>query len=88
LRYGTLPIVRATGGLDDTIDEGVGFKFAGYSGHELMGAVHDALAAWDGRDRWTAMVKRAMRRDFSWHVSAREYGKLYESLHPALGRGA
>ena len=54
LRYGTVPVVRATGGLDDTIDEGTGFKFAEYSGQALLEAVRAAVAAFADRDGWQA----------------------------------
>ncbi len=80
LRYGTIPIVRATGGLDDTIEAGTGFKFWGYSGRELMDCIAVALAAYEDRAGWTATMERAMRQDFSWNVSAREYAALYRRL--------
>ncbi len=80
LRYGTIPLVRATGGLDDTIGEGTGFKFWGYTGSELYDCIRVALDAYHDRDRWLAMVQRAMRADFSWDVSAAEYSALYRRL--------
>ena len=80
LRYGAVPIVRATGGLDDTIDEETGFKFWDYSGTALMGAIQDALAAYRHRDEWTTMMRRGMQKDFSWGASAAEYSKLYRRL--------
>jgi len=80
LRYGTPPIVRATGGLNDTIDEEVGFKFYGYSGTELLGAVKSALAEFRNRDGWIQRMRAGMRRDYSWGTSARHYGQLYERL--------
>jgi starch synthase len=80
LRYGTVPIVRATGGLDDTIDEGTGFKFWAYSGGELLGAVQEALTVYRDRAAWLAMMKRGMRKDFSWSASAAEYVNLYRRL--------
>jgi starch synthase len=80
LRYGTVPVVRATGGLDDTIDEETGFKFQEYSGWALMDAVRQALACWQDRARWTEMVRRGMARDFSWDASAAEYSALYKQL--------
>ncbi len=73
LRYGTVPIVRATGGLDDTIQKGTGFKFGGYTGEELLASIRVALAAYQDRDEWLATVERCMRQDFSWDVSAVEY---------------
>jgi starch synthase len=78
LKYGTVPIVRATGGLDDTIDAETGFKFVHYDGTGLLWAVREALAAWRDRQRWEAMMRAGMARDFSWDRSAREYAALYE----------
>lgn len=80
LRYGTVPVVRATGGLDDTIDEGTGFKFWEYSGAALMDAIQAALTAYRNQDVWTAMMLRGMKKDFSWNASAAEYSKLYRRL--------
>lgn len=80
LRYGTLPVVRATGGLDDTIDEGTGFKFRDYTGPALLSAVRDALQVYDDRDRWAVMVQNAMSKDYSWNSSAAEYSRLYQRL--------
>ena len=80
LRYGTVPIVRATGGLDDTIDEETGFKFDEYSGAALLEAVRAALAAYRDPDKWTAMMLAGMRRDYSWQASASAYSALYRRL--------
>jgi starch synthase len=80
LRYGTVPIVRATGGLDDTVDEGTGFKFQEYSGGALLGGLGAALAVYRNRTEWTAMMRRGMGKDFSWSKSAREYLVLYRDL--------
>jgi starch synthase len=80
LRYGTVPVVRATGGLDDTIDEGTGFKFREYSGEALLDALGTALKAFGDRSRWVAMMRRGMRRDFSWSSAAVEYLALYQRL--------
>ena len=80
LRYGTVPVVRATGGLDDTIDEGTGFKFWDYSGAALMGAIQAALSTYQDQDLWSAMMRRGMQTDFSWDASAAEYSKLYRRL--------
>ena len=87
LRYGTLPIVRATGGLQDTVvdaqesAEGAnGFKFSHYTGEALIGAVERALAVFRNEpSRWRAMQQNGMRADFSWDVSAREYVKVYRA---------
>lgn len=80
LRYGTVPIVRATGGLDDTIDEGTGFKFQEYSGEALLACITKALASYAKPDQWRELVRRGMARDFSWGVSAAAYADLYRSL--------
>jgi starch synthase len=80
LRYGTVPVVRATGGLDDTIEEGTGFKFAEYSGSALLGAVRAAVLAFADRDNWREMMRRGMRKDFSWKTSAAAYSELYRRL--------
>ncbi|MEO7652811.1 MAG: glycogen synthase GlgA [Bryobacteraceae bacterium] len=80
LRYGTVPVVRATGGLDATIEEGTGFKFSEYSGVAMLAAVREALEAFRNREEWLAMMKRGMRKDFSWRASAAEYSKLYREL--------
>ncbi len=93
LKYGTVPIVRNTGGLADTVvdaDEdpagGTGFKFTAYDANELRQAVSRALAAWADRPRWQAIVRRGMERDFSWDASARDYVSLYEKALRKRGR--
>src|SRR5512143_1947144 len=93
LKYGTVPIVRNTGGLADTVvdaDEnpagGTGFKFTGYDAAELQGAVSRALAAFADRRRWEAIVRRGMEQDFSWEASAREYASLYDKALRKKGR--
>jgi starch synthase len=86
LRYGTLPIVRATGGLQDTVVDpaesaagATGFKFSHYTGEALIATVERALAVFRNEpERWRAMQQTGMRRDFSWDVSAREYVKVYK----------
>ena len=83
LRYGTVPVVRATGGLDDTIDEATGFKFGESSAEALLAVVQDALLAFSNSGLWKAMMVRGMQRDFSWTRSARTYSSLYQHL---LGR--
>ena len=83
LRYGTVPVVRATGGLDDTIDEGTGFKFREYAGQAMVGAVRSAVEAFATRQTWEDMMRRGMKKDFSWMASAAEYSALYGKL---LGR--
>lgn len=84
LRYGTVPVVRATGGLDDTIEEDTGFKFAEYSGQALLGAVRAAVRAFSDGDAWRQTMRRGMEKDFSWKASAAAYSALYRRL---LGRG-
>jgi starch synthase len=80
LRYGSVPIVRATGGLNDTIEEGTGFKFAEYSGQALLEAVRAAVTAFSDPDVWREMVRRGMQQDFSWRTSAGVYSSLYRRL--------
>jgi len=80
LRYGTVPIVRATGGLDDTIDESTGFKFNEYSGSALLAAIRAALALFQDRQRWEQLMKNGMAKDFSWDASAAQYSALYKKL--------
>jgi len=87
LRYGTIPLVRATGGLDDTIEnynpangKGTGFKFTEYSGEALLQTIQRALAAFADSAQWKRLMQAAMQKDFSWGASAREYVKLYGEL--------
>ena len=85
MRYGTLPIVRETGGLKDTVEAyneyehtGTGFSFKNYNAHEMLDTIRYSLKVYyDERKEWDAMVKRAMKQDFSWERSAREYEELY-----------
>jgi starch synthase len=77
MRYGTIPIVRATGGLEDTVDAETGFKFAGYAPAAMFAAICDALAAYRDREGWCHRMQRAMSRDFSWDTSAARYQELY-----------
>jgi len=85
LRYGTPPIVRATGGLDDTIEQwdtktsrGTGFKFHEYSGDALLGSVRAALNAFKDKTSWQTLMRNGMAKDFSWSVAAKEYVRVYE----------
>jgi starch synthase len=80
LKYGTVPVVRATGGLDDTIDKDTGFKFRDYSGDALLESVRLALKAFRNKDDWTRRMRRCMQKDFSWKASAGEYVELYRGL--------
>src|SRR5277367_3221701 len=86
LRYGTVPIVRATGGLDDTIENfdpktghGTGFKFEEYSGRALLDCVRAALKTYQDHKTWQAIQTNGMAKDFSWKPSAAAYVKLYEA---------
>lgn len=83
LRYGTIPVVRATGGLEDTIDEqpnggGNGFKFWGYNSNDLLEAIKRALGTFQNKEEWTGMMRRGMAEDFSWENPAKEYIRVYE----------
>lgn len=85
LKYGTVPVVRATGGLDDTIDEwnaaegkGTGFKFSGYDPHELLAAIDRALAAFADKPDWTKLMRNGMARNYSWVQPACEYVAVYD----------
>ena len=90
MRYGTLPVVRETGGLKDTVipynfvtGEGTGFSFANFNGDEMGDAVfRGARLFWDNRDAWDQLVTQAMEQDFSWKRSAGKYMDLYYWLHP------
>src|ERR1700681_444780 len=90
LKYGTVPIVRATGGLDDTIEpwdarsgKGTGFKFSEYTGEALLATVKQALLAYRDPSSWQTLMRNGMSRDFSWGASAREYAKVYERARQA-----
>ena len=88
LRYGTIPIVRETGGLKDTVmpyneyeNTGTGFSFANYNAHEMLATMRYAMNVYyNNKKAWDGLVVRAMQQDFSWEASAREYEKLYENL--------
>jgi starch synthase len=80
LRYGTVPIVRATGGLDDTVDDDTGFKFHGYSPEALLTSIRAALTAYRDRSGWAARMRHGMAKDFSWGSSAAKYQELYRKL--------
>jgi starch synthase len=90
LKYGTVPIVRATGGLDDTIEpwdartgKGTGFKFSDYTGEALLATIKQALLAYRDPSSWQTLMRNGMSRDFSWGASAREYGKIYDRARQA-----
>ncbi len=80
LRYGTVPVVRATGGLDDTVDVATGFKFVEYAPEALQNAVRQALDAFEKPGSWIARMRRGMAKDFSWNTSAAAYQRLFRSL--------
>jgi starch synthase len=80
LKYGAVPVVRSTGGLDDTIEEGTGFKFAEYSGAALLEAVRDAVRVFSDAAAWRGAMLRGMAADFSWEAAAKSYSALYGRL--------
>ena len=94
LHYGTVPIVRATGGLDDTIEpwnprtgKGTGFKFSEYSGEALLEAIKEALWAFRDQTSWRRLMRNGMGKDFSWNASAKEYVRVYEKALQAKTTG-
>lgn len=85
LKYGTVPVVRATGGLDDTIDpwdtragKGTGFKFTEYKGEALLLTIKEALRAYRDQTSWQTLMRNGMAKDFSWNISAKEYVRIYD----------
>jgi starch synthase len=87
LKYGTVPIVRATGGLDDTIQpfdpakkRGNGFKFGPYKAEALLGAVQEAFLVFTNKQAWKTLMLNGMKEDFSWDRSARRYLEIYQAL--------
>lgn len=85
LKYGTIPIVRATGGLDDTIceypeEKADGFKFYNYNAHEMLSTIQYAINIYKNKQEWTKLIKNAMNTDFSWINSAKEYKEVYKAL--------
>jgi starch synthase len=92
LKYGTVPIVRATGGLDDTIEpwdtrtgKGTGFKFTEYNGEALLLTIKQALLAFRDQSSWRQLMRNGMSKDFSWNASAREYVRIYERVRQLRG---
>jgi starch synthase len=84
LKYGTVPVVRATGGLDDTIEPfngktGTGFKFIGYTPGALLGAIRDAIGYYRQPKAWRQLMLNGMKKDFSWPSSAKQYVKIYQA---------
>lgn len=96
MRYGTIPIVRETGGLKDSVvpynkytDEGTGFGFRNYNAHEMLKQIEDAVGYWrNDPEMWKRLVHRAMKEDFSWRVSAKQYYALYKSMFGVPARAA
>jgi starch synthase len=87
LKYGTVPVVRAIGGLDDTVEEwnqergtGTGFKFADYSAQALLGAIDRALAAFQNKECWLQLMRNGMAKNFSWDEPAKQYVAVYEEV--------
>ncbi len=86
LRYGTVPVVRATGGLEDTVEEtpdpadGTGFKFHGYAAGDFLHAIDRAIACFGDRAAWDVLMQNGMRKNYSWVRPAAEYGALYEAV--------
>ena len=88
MRYGTIPIVRETGGLKDTVEAyneyentGTGFSFKEYNAHDMMHVIQYANEVYSNhKEQWNALVMRAMTTDYSWNASARKYENLYETL--------
>jgi starch synthase len=87
-RYGTVPVVRETGGLYDTIHpynqytgEGNGFSFTNYNAHEMMHVLENALDLYRDKEKWRALMQNVMRVDFSWNASAGKYLELYRSMN-------
>jgi starch synthase len=85
LKYGTVPVVRATGGLDDTIEhwdprtgKGTGFKFTDYNGEALLLTIKEALRAFRDQTSWQQLMRNGMNKDFSWNASAKDYIRVYE----------
>jgi starch synthase len=92
LKYGTVPVVRATGGLDDTIDEwnaelgtGTGFKFYGYQASDLLAAIDRAIAAFQNKEAWQHLMRNGMERNYSWEQPAREYAAVYDEAAKRAG---
>ncbi len=85
LKYGTIPIVRATGGLDNTInaypnENADGFKFYNYNAHEMLASIQYAINTYKNKSEWQKLVTNAMNADFSWYKSAKKYSDIYRNL--------
>jgi len=91
MKYGTVPVVRATGGLDDTVEPfdgkaGTGFKFSEYAPEALLATIRQALEVYRQPKAWRQLMHNGMRKDFSWPGSAKQYVKIYQALHKAKGK--
>jgi starch synthase len=93
MRYGTVPVVRATGGLEDTVDQwdpktktGNGFKFTGYTARELRAAMRQALMTYDNKEEWKQLMLNGMQENYSWDKPAREYVEVYEKARKIHAR--
>ena len=87
LKYGTVPVVRATGGLDDTLEEwnpklgtGTGFKFEGLSADALLAAIDRALEAFQNKKTWMQLMRNGMAQNYGWARPAKEYAAVYEEV--------
>lgn len=94
-RYGTIPVVRETGGLNDTVipyneetGEGTGFSFNNYNAHDMLHTIERAVSFYDQKGVWNKLVNRVMDLDYSWHNSAKKYSKLYNKLTGTEGQKA
>ena len=92
-RYGTIPVVRETGGLNDTVvayneetGEGTGFSFANYNAHDMLHTIERAVSFYDQKGIWNKLVTRVMNLDYSWHNSAQKYSELYRQLNGDEGQ--
>lgn len=91
MKYGTVPVVRATGGLDDTVEvfdgkAGTGFKFSEYSSPALLAALKQAAETYSQPKTWQRLMLNGMRKDFSWVNSAKQYAKIYQNLHKSRAK--
>jgi starch synthase len=87
LKYGTVPVVRATGGLDDTVEEwnpalgkGTGFKFEGLTGEALLAAIDRALVAFQDKNGWAKLMRNGMAQHYGWAGPAKKYAAVYEEV--------
>jgi starch synthase len=91
MKYGTVPVVRATGGLDDTVEPfdgkaGTGFKFSEYVPEALLATIQRAVEVYKQPKAWRQLMHNGMKKDFSWPNSAKQYLKIYQALHKAKAK--